>query len=934
MKQLTKKLLLPLTIFSCIATIGFSQSTIRGTITDTYGESLIGANVIVKGTTDGTVSDFDGSYEFVTTSSFPLTLVFSYTGYTTIEREISNASSSVDIALTEGVLLGDEVVISASRKREKVQEAPASVSVIGARQLSVSPDVDPTRTIGNLPGVTIQQQSAGRINIELRGSNGNFATSAFVIQDYRNLIAAGTGTFFSGNTGISSLDLDRIEVVRGPASALYGAGVTSGVVHFLTKSPIDQPGTAFELTGGELNTFGIAARHATKVSDKFGFKINVNYLRGDEFGLDPNDPTDAATIGALSNTISQPTILNNRIDVFAPSTVVVDNLDADGDGSPLAPNYFNFAANATLEFRPTDDLSINVTGGQARLQSLFFNNQGEGVATSTNTYGQVRLQYKGLFAQVFANDDTGGADNTLPTALYRTGVISAISRQNFESQVQYNFQIPQTAIDITTGFDTRSVASDSRNTTFGRNEENDSYSLAGGYLQAEWAITPKIDILGAGRYDTFNFLDEGFFSPRAAIVFKPSNNHTFRASYNRAGSVPTAINAYLDFPVAPAIPGIADIWAAGGAITHTFDDNSVIDLTIPGFPSLPLDATGLPLAFSYGALTPAVLGFLAPTLGDDPLGIIPFLQGFTPQGTTGTLVGFNIFDGTPLSPQSNAPLPVSKETTYEIGYSGFIDNKLKLTVDVYNRSLDGALQFTALAPAYTLIGADTGGGLAAEVGAALTSHLVGLGLPQETAAAAAAGVAAVYGGFGAAFDDPATGVGALYGLIGAAESGIGAVPLDDDIVHIAAGSQVSVGDISYTGVDFGASYYFSNEIVGYFNYSWLSQTEWFPEEDGVQNAFTLNTPDNKFRAGVQYLPTTGLSGSVAFQRTPSYRATFGLFSGDTDDQNLVDLNVGYAFDSGLKFGVSVNNLFDSQYRFSPAMPRVGRLALAKVTYIL
>ena len=120
----------------------------------------------------------------------------------------------------------------------------------------------------------------------MRGGNGNFGTAAFPILDYRNLKGAGTGTFNSAGVGISPLDLQRIEVVRGPGSALYGAGVTTGVIHYISKSPIDNPGTALELIGGELNTFGVTARHATKISDKFGFKINAMYRRGDEFGLD------------------------------------------------------------------------------------------------------------------------------------------------------------------------------------------------------------------------------------------------------------------------------------------------------------------------------------------------------------------------------------------------------------------------------------------------------------------------------------------------------------------------------------------------------------------------------------------------------------------------------------------------------------------------
>jgi len=897
-----------LVIIFCQVTI-MAQTTVAGKVVDDTGEGLIGANIIVKGTSIGANTDLDGNFSFETDTPLPFTVEISYTGFTDQSIEITSATRDLNIVLESGIQL-DDVVISASRKREKIQEAPASVSVLGERQLSVSPDIDPTRTLGNMAGVTIQQQSAGRTNIELRGGNGNFGTSSFPILDYRNLRRPGSGTFNSIGVGISPLDLQRIEVVRGPGSALYGAGVTTGVIHYISKSPIDNPGTALELIGGELNTFGVTARHATKISDKFGFKINAMYRRGDEFGLDPNDPTDAASIAALSNTIS------------------------NGDGNPMAPDYFNFSVNATLEFRPTDDLSVNLSGGRNDNQILFWNNQGEGISTGTSYWSQARLQYKGLFAQAFYNTGDGGVGKTPPTALYRTGAVSVIQAKTLETQIQYNFEIPNANLDITTGFDTRQAFSNTRNTTFGRNEDNDDYGIFGGYLQAKWAVAPKLDVLVAGRYDGFNFLDEGFFAPRAALVYKPNNNHTFRASFNIAGEVPSGTTTFLDFPVSVVVPGLMDVWAAGGTNLHTFDENSVIDVTIPGFPSLPIGATGMPLAFPYLAVNGAVLEALGPALGDDPLGIIPFLQGFVPTGTTGSLHGWNLFEGptVPLAVQDNDPLKVTKETTYELGYSGFIKDKLKISLDIYNRRIVGGVNFTALAPIYSLLGADSGAGLATEVGAALTNHLTGLGLDQATAEATAAGIAAAYGGAGAAFDDPMTGAGRLYGIFGAAESGTGIVPLDDNVVHIAAGGRVNSDEIAYTGIDFGAQYYLTNDLIGYFNYSWLSQTQWVPEEDDVANPFNLNTPDNKFRLGLQYVPAEGFSGSIAFQHTPSYNATFGLYSGDTDEQNLVDLSLGYAFGNGLKLGFNVNNLFNSEYRFSPAMPKIGRMAVGKVTY--
>jgi len=239
-----------------VSATAIAQTTISGNVTDDWDQPLPEANVLVKGTSDGAVSDITGSYTITTSEELPFTLVFSYTGYGTQEVQVTSEGTVNASLIQEGITF-EEVIISASRRREKVQEAPASVSVISARKLQTSAQAtDPTRNLISTPGVQIQQQSANRINISMRGSSGLFGSSVFPILDYRSLVGPGIGTFQSDQAGISSIDLKRIEVVRGPGSALYGPGVTQGVVHFISKNPIDDPGTTVEFFAGELHTVG------------------------------------------------------------------------------------------------------------------------------------------------------------------------------------------------------------------------------------------------------------------------------------------------------------------------------------------------------------------------------------------------------------------------------------------------------------------------------------------------------------------------------------------------------------------------------------------------------------------------------------------------------------------------------------------------------
>lgn len=940
-----------------------AQTTVSGTVTDEAGTPLIGASVLIQGTTTGTTTDLDGTFTLRSNTS-PFVLEVSYTGFTAQEVEVTGNTSGLEIILSEGVTIGGDIVISASRKREKVQEAPASVSVLTSRKLETSANpTDPTRNLINLAGVQIQQQSANRINISMRGGAGLFGTSVFPIMDYRSLVGPGVGTFQSDQAGISNIDLERIEVVRGPGSALYGPGVTQGVVHFITKSPIDRPGTTVQLTGGELATFGIAARHATKVSDKFGFKINAQYYRGDEFTLDPNDPDDLAHINSQFTTtgIIQPGVNEfGYVDVTLPPEQLItqEELDEDGDGNPMQDDWFNTAINTTLEFRPNDDLNLNLAGGFNQASSVFYNEQGEGLSQAMEFWGQARMQWKGLFAQFFVVDNDGGSKDN-PTFLYQTGNRSPVARTQIEGQLQYNFDTPDFLnANWTAGFDYRFAGQDTENLVYGRNEDDDDFSVVGGYIQGKLPLASKLDLVVAGRYDRFNFIDDGAFSPRAAIVYKVNPKHTVRASYNRANTTVSNLQLNIDFPLATIVPGSFDIWLYGNKTTQTFKNPRIAWFT-PLIPDVPVGTPGLPLGVAHGFVGADVQAGILDAIGMDP-NLAPLLPIFEAAlgsidplalGTTGALSpGFNIFDQTPLG-LTDAPIStIETQDNYEIGYKGLIADKLGVSLDIYHLVQKNNSQFTAISPAYILSGLDAlpgdyGAAVAAQVGPALEAGLLGAGLPQAQVDAIVAGtLPLIQGGYALGGDGLLNTPNAAFGGLSLGQL-IAALPFHatsptDQVPgtggnHLAAGYR-TFDERSFTGIDLGLEYYFTNDLSGFFNYSWVSDNEFMQRVVGLENSpelpSYLNIPQNKFRLGVNYTPETGFNGSIAFQHDDSYFSSSGDFAGDTDERNLIDLGVGYNLSNGLGFSLAVTNALNNEYRYLPNMPKIGRRALAKVVY--
>ena len=111
-----------------------------------------------------------------------------------------------------------EIIVSASRKKQKIQEAPASVSIIGQRDIENSSSVvDPVRILQNIPGVTLQQNSANSLNLEMRAGSGLFGTSTFALLDYRYLVTPAAGSFLSYQSGISNLDIRVLNISTLPS---------------------------------------------------------------------------------------------------------------------------------------------------------------------------------------------------------------------------------------------------------------------------------------------------------------------------------------------------------------------------------------------------------------------------------------------------------------------------------------------------------------------------------------------------------------------------------------------------------------------------------------------------------------------------------------------------------------------------------------------
>ena len=268
----------------------YTQTTIKGKVTDDSGQPLPGANIIIVGTSTGTMTDFDGNYTLNTSQTPPFTLQVSSVGFETQTKEATTNNQVIDFILKEGSEL-DEIVISASRTPERIFESPVTVERFGLKEIKNTASADFYDGLENLKGVDVNTNSLTFKSINTRGF-ATFANNRFMqlVDGMDNSTPA--LNFPIGNlVGMVETDVQSVELLPGAASALYGANAFNGILFMTSKNPFDHQGisthfkqgiTSQEAAGDNTYTdFGIRAAH--KFSDKFAAKVNFGYLKGTDW---------------------------------------------------------------------------------------------------------------------------------------------------------------------------------------------------------------------------------------------------------------------------------------------------------------------------------------------------------------------------------------------------------------------------------------------------------------------------------------------------------------------------------------------------------------------------------------------------------------------------------------------------------------------------
>lgn len=405
------KTIIPLLVlFFC--SLSYSQTTISGSVKDDNGQPIPGANIIIIGTTTGTVTDFDGNFTLNYSQNPPFTIRASSVGFETTSEEVTSNNQKIDFVLVEGNAL-DEVIISASRTPERIFESPVTVERFGLKEIRNTASADFYDGLENLKGVDVNTNSLTFKSVNTRGF-ATFANNRFMqlVDGMDNSTPA--LNFPIGNlVGMIETDVQSVEILPGAASALYGANAFNGILFMRSKSPFDHHGisayykqgiTSQESAGdNDYKDFGIRAAH--KFSDKFAAKVNFGYLQGTDWmatseedklnrGFDRTNPDydginiygddESLNMTLVAGGLVQAGILPQALADLVPSQSVSRTGYAERDLTDY--NAESVKADWGLYFRPwADDFEIQYVGK---------------VGVGTTIYqGANRYNIKGFFQQ-------------------------------------------------------------------------------------------------------------------------------------------------------------------------------------------------------------------------------------------------------------------------------------------------------------------------------------------------------------------------------------------------------------------------------------------------------------------------------------------------------------------------------------------------------
>jgi outer membrane receptor for ferrienterochelin and colicins len=562
-----RQLSLVLAVLVSTPVVAWAQSgRITGSVADAQQlRPVHGAQVVVGGTRFGALTDAAGQFVITGVPAGTYDPRISFLGYQEVVRAgvlvQAGQDTRVEVRLEGTPIQIGGVVVSASRQAQRLTDAPATITRIGADVIDNTVGNNFAGALKGAVGLDFIQVGVNSVAINARGFNSSFNNRMLMIEDGRVSVLPESGLPAGAFTTMPKIDLEGIEVLVGPGAALYGADASSGVLTLSSKDPRQYPGTTVEVTGGSRDYRNVQARHAGVFGD-WGYKITGEYHAAEDW---QNEMFYTAN-RLPERGVNGPVDWTNQV--------------TRGQGSLV---------------RYQGESRFEVSGGMSQTDGLGQTNVGRNQFVGWQyNFMQARATLPNWFFQAYRTQSQSGESYALNRFTEFRASPAHSSRSDREIQdmsgwpsdgrlyaveAQNNFRVPallNTRVVWGGQYRQDVVSSDRRWLSDRLSGDDITVGQYGVYAQLETPITPWLDVVLASRYDDHeNYKAQ--FSPKAGVVVKPGRDQAVRLTYNRAFKSPTILQT--NFYIPDFVPGVGvfgnrdgfEIRRADGTVVNTFD---------------------------------------------------------------------------------------------------------------------------------------------------------------------------------------------------------------------------------------------------------------------------------------------------------------------------------------------------------------------------
>jgi outer membrane receptor protein involved in Fe transport len=486
---------------------------VSGVVRDATGAPLANVDIALADTTrvvSRTTTSDSGAYRLDVSPTGPYRLTARANGFhewTQDVQIVANTPIQVDVVMLLGY--ADRAVVSASFANDSLMKAPAAVTIVTQAEIANSPVDSVVALLRGVPGLNIAQLGARDVEVNARGASGILSNAMLVTVDGRSFNQPFYGATYWDLLSISKDEIADIEVVRTPASAVWGANAMNGVINVRTKSPRELIGLRGQFGAGGRGTLMASAIWAA-ATDRVSYKLSGSYYEQDAWARDNTLP----------------------------------------DGTPMRPG-FTFENRGTkqpkLEARVDWDGSAtrlwSLSAGLAGANGLQHSALGPGEFKAGSYYDYVSLERRSssLDLRVYWNHSYA------PYRIVLYDLPEKATGDTYVGEVVKRFTAPH-AQNLTIG---GSLRLDHFDVSIAPDDHGRGNGAA--FVEDKISVNAKVDVVAGARVEKYD-TTETVFAPRVGVVLTPRPTHSFRATYNRAYRAPSLLENFVNVSIFGVLP--------------------------------------------------------------------------------------------------------------------------------------------------------------------------------------------------------------------------------------------------------------------------------------------------------------------------------------------------------------------------------------------